>query len=105
MIPVKGKYADALICCREDLAGASIEKYVLSQVQMICGTESLKGSRIRVMPDVHPGKTGPVGLTMTIGDAVLPGLIGVDIGCGVTAVKLDKFREDFKNVNFARKLH
>ena len=99
MIPVKGKYADALICCREDLAGAAVEKYALSQVQMICDTEVLKESRIRVMPDVHPGKTGPVGLTMTIGDAVLPGLIGVDIGCGVTAVKLDKFREDFRKLD------
>lgn len=99
MIPVKGKYSDALICCREDLVGAAIEKYSLSQVQLICDTEVLKGSRIRVMPDVHPGKTGPIGLTMTVGDAVLPGLIGIDIGCGVTAVKLDKFRDDFKKLD------
>ncbi len=99
MIPVKGKYSDAIICCREDLPGAAIEKYALSQVQMICDTEVLKGSRIRVMPDVHPGKTGPIGLTMTVGDAVMPGLIGVDIGCGVTAVKIGKFREDFKKLD------
>ena len=99
MIPVKGKYSDAIICCREDLDGAAIEKYALSQVQMICDTEVLKGSRIRVMPDVHPGKTGPIGLTMTVGNAVVPGLIGVDIGCGVTAVKVGKFREDFKKLD------
>ncbi|MCR5734806.1 MAG: RtcB family protein [Lachnospiraceae bacterium] len=99
MIPVKGKYSDAIICCREDLPGAAIEKYALSQVQMICDTEILKGSRIRVMPDVHPGKTGPIGLTMTVGDAVIPGLIGVDIGCGVTAVRIGKFREDFKKLD------
>ncbi len=99
MIPVKGKYSEAIICCREDLPGAAIENYALSQVQMICDTEVLKGSRIRVMPDVHPGKTGPIGLTMIVGDAVIPGLIGVDIGCGVMAVKIGKFREDFKKLD------
>ena len=25
-----------------------------------------------------------MGLTMTVNDAVIPGLVGVDIGCGVT---------------------
>ena len=101
MIPVKGKYADALICCREELEGASIEKYALAQVQMICDTEALKDSRIRVMPDVHPGKTGPIGLTMTVGDAVLPGLTGIDIGCGVDMVRLGKYRNDFKKLDTA----
>ena len=98
-MPVKGKYSDEIICCREDLPGAAIEKYALSQVQMICDMEIIKGSRIRVMPDVHPGKTGPIGLTMTVGDAVIPGFIGVDIGCGVTAVRIGKFREDFKKLD------
>ncbi len=101
MIPVKGKYADALICCREELEGASIEKYALAQVQMICDTEALKDSRIRVMPDVHPGKTGPIGLTMTVGEAVLPGLTGIDIGCGVDMVRLGKYRNDFKKLDTA----
>ena len=34
------------------------------------------------------GKVGPVGLTMTVGDKVMPALIGNDIGCGVTVTQI-----------------
>ncbi len=101
MIPVKGKNADAVICCREELEGAAIDKYALAQIQMICDTEVLKDTRIRVMPDVHPGKTGPIGLTITVGEAVLPGLIGVDIGCGVDIVRIGKYRNVFQKLDTA----
>lgn len=39
----------------------------------VCDNPMAKGSKIRVMPDVHPGKIGPIGLTMTVTDTVLPG--------------------------------
>lgn len=42
------------------------------------------------MPDIHPGKVGPIGLSMTVSDKVIPQLLGVDIGCGMTCVKLNK---------------
>ncbi|MCR4896513.1 MAG: RtcB family protein [Lachnospiraceae bacterium] len=99
MITIAGTCTTALICCREDLEGASIERYALDQIRLLCDTEALRGSRIRVMPDVHPGKTGPVGLTLTVGDAVLPGLVGVDIGCGVDMVRLGRYRNDFQKLD------
>ena len=55
---------------------------------MICDHPSAEGSKIRVMPDVHPGKVGTIGLTMTVGDSILPSLVGVDIGCGMTMAKV-----------------
>lgn len=40
------------------------------------------------MPDVHPGKVGTIGLTMTVGGSLMPSLVGVDIGCGMTIAKI-----------------
>ena len=99
LIPVKGKYSDALIMCRGGIAEGNVDDYAIAQVQMICDTEAAKGSNIRVMPDVHPGKVGPIGLTMTVQDAVMPALIGIDIGCGMSMVRLGKVRKDFQKLD------
>ncbi len=85
--------------CRDDLASAHVEDYAKAQIEMICNNEAAKGSVVRVMPDVHPGKIGPIGLTMTIGDRILPGLVGIDIGCGMTAVQLSKVRKDYQRLD------
>lgn len=76
-----------------------VEDYAAAQIQMICDNETASGSRIRVMPDVHPGKVGTIGLTMTIGDAVLPSLVGVDIGCGITLAKIKQKRVEFQKLD------
>jgi len=36
---------------------------------------------------------------MTVGERILPGLVGLDIGCGMLAVKLGKIRNDFKKLD------
>ncbi len=56
-------------------------------------------SRIRVMPDVHAGKGCVIGLTMTLTDRAVPGLIGVDIGCGILAVRLETKRLDLQKLD------
>ena len=99
MILVKGKYAEAQVMCKQELEGAGVDKYALSQIQMICDNRASEGSVIRVMPDVHPGKVGPIGLTMTIGDRILPSLVGIDIGCGMLACKLGRIRNDFRKLD------
>ena len=58
----KGNYADAVIYTDD------IEEYAKAQIQLICDNEISKDTDIRVMPDVHPGKVGPIGLTMTLGE-------------------------------------
>ena len=99
MIPIKGKYSDALIMCTGDETDGNVDQYAIAQVQMICDTEAASGSNIRVMPDVHPGKVGPIGLTMTVKDAVMPSLLGIDIGCGMSMVKIGKVRKDFQKLD------
>ena len=99
MIPVKGQYAEAHIMCMQDVSEAAVDQYAVAQVQMICDNVTSKGSTIRVMPDVHPGKVGPIGLTMTVGEAILPALVGIDIGCGMLAVSLGRVRNDFQKLD------
>lgn len=51
------------------------------------------------MPDIHPGKVGPIGLSMAVTDKVIPRLLGVDIGCGMTCVKLNKDKVEFQKLD------
>ncbi len=43
--------------------------------------------KVRVMPDVHLGKGATVGSVIAMRDAVSPSAVGVDIGCGMAAVR------------------
>ncbi len=43
--------------------------------------------RVAVMPDVHFGKGATVGSVIALRDAVAPSAVGVDIGCGMSAVR------------------
>ena len=99
MIQINGKYATARIMCIGATPGENIEQYALAQIQMIADNEAYKGSNICVMPDVHPGKVGPIGLTMTITDAVNPSLVGIDIGCGMSMVKLGRIRKEYQKLD------
>ena len=87
MITIYGKYTNAKVYTVENEL-YSLDEYARKQLQMICDNPVAQGSRIRVMPDVHPGKVGTIGLTMTVKDVILPSLVGVDIGCGMTIAKI-----------------
>lgn len=65
-----------------------VEDTALGQIKALCDQEFSKGSKIRIMPDVHAGAGCTIGTTMTIGDAVVPNLVGVDIGCGMETIRL-----------------
>lgn len=78
MKEIIGNYAKAKVFTDD------VEAYAETQIKMICDNPVSQGSKIRVMPDVHPGQVGTIGLTMTVGERILPNLLGVDIGCGVT---------------------
>lgn len=93
MKTVKGIYAEAKIFTDD------VEEYAEAQVKMICDNRVAEGSKIRLMPDIHPGKVGPIGLSMTVTDKVIPQLLGVDIGCGMTCVKLNKNNAEFQKLD------
>lgn len=95
METIEGAYTSARIFTTNNKETA-IDQYAISQLQMICDQESSKGCRIRVMPDVHPGKVGTIGLTMTIGKKIIPNLIGIDIGCGMTLAQIKKKKIEYQ---------
>lgn len=83
MFEVKGKYNKAVVYAE------SVEGGAIRQIQTLCDQEFVRGSKIRIMPDVHSGAGCTIGTTMTIEDKVVPNLVGVDIGCGMEVIKLE----------------
>lgn len=53
---------------------------------------------VAVMPDVHAGKGSTVGTVIATSGAIIPAAVGVDIGCGMCAVKLPIAIEGFENL-------
>ena len=93
---INGAYTSAQIFTTKENA---IDQYAVAQLQMICDQPSSEGCCIRVMPDVHPGKVGTIGLTMTIGEKIMPNLIGIDIGCGMTLAQIKGKKIEFQKLD------
>ncbi|WP_335919879.1 RtcB family protein [Shewanella algae] len=66
--------------------GVPFEDKALEQLNNIAAMP-LVHSHIAVMPDVHMGKGATIGSVIPSVDAVIPAAVGVDIGCGMVAVK------------------
>ncbi|MFK0195085.1 RtcB family protein [Kitasatospora sp. NPDC090308] len=64
---------------------ATVEGQAMQQLRNISTLPWLHG--LAVMPDVHLGKGATVGSVIAMKGAVCPAAVGVDIGCGMTAVK------------------
>ncbi len=87
MILIKGKYNEAKIFTSD------LEETARAQIQNLVNQPFVKGSKIRIMPDVHAGAGSTIGTTMTISDKVVPNLVGVDIGCGMLTSELTGLAE------------
>lgn len=98
MKTMNGIYASAKIFTTNNETTA-IDDYAIHQLQMLCDNPVTKGSRIRIMPDVHPGKVGTIGLTMTIGTRIMPNLIGIDIGCGMTLAEIRDKKVEYQKLD------
>lgn len=88
MITIQGTYTSALIYAN------SIDSGTEGLLRALCNSPISQGSTIRIMPDVHAGKGCAIGTTMTVTNCVMPGLVGVDIGCGMTVSKVKAKRFD-----------
>ncbi|MBU9200080.1 RtcB family protein [Burkholderia multivorans] len=64
----------------------SIEDAAVKQLQNISELPILAGP-LAIMPDVHMGKGATVGSVIPTLSAVIPSAVGVDIGCGMIAVR------------------
>lgn len=93
MVLVQGAYNTA-VCYTPEL-----EEAAQQQIQAVCDRPEFAGCKIRIMPDVHAGKGCTIGTTMTIRDKIVPGMVGVDIGCGMETVALAEREIDFDRLD------
>jgi RNA-splicing ligase RtcB len=95
---IRGKFNSAVVFT------GSIEKTCEDQIRSFLDHELFSESRVRVMPDVHVGSGAVIGFTATLAERVIPNMIGVDIGCGVSAWKIGKRKMAFDKLDkFIRK--
>lgn len=71
---------------------ASVDEAVTGQLRNIADLPWTHG--LAVMPDVHLGKGAAVGCVIAMRDAVCPAAVGVDIGCGMSAVPSSLHADD-----------
>lgn len=64
----------------------SVESQALDQLKNIASLPWVF-KHVAVMPDVHFGKGATVGSVIAMKDALSPAAVGVDIGCGMAAVR------------------
>ena len=93
MIEMQGQYNTALCFT------TSLEDKAAQQIQAVCNQAAFQDSTIRIMPDVHAGMGCVIGTTMTITDKIVPGMVGVDIGCGMETVRVDGDNLDFARLD------
>lgn len=65
--------------------GVQFEPEAEKQVRMCADMPFVEG--VAVMPDSHAGKGSTVGTVMATKNAIIPAAVGVDIGCGMMAVR------------------
>ena len=96
MIELQGKYNTAKVY------NDHVEEQAIGQIISFLNHEAFKDGNIAIMPDVHFGKGAVIGFTAPTSGKVIPNVIGVDIGCGVTAFKLgprNHVGEDFQKLD------
>ncbi len=86
---IKGRRADILTWA--DPAG--IEEVALQQLKNVSALPWVF-HHVAAMPDVHFGKGATVGSVIAMKGAVSPAAVGVDIGCGVGAVRTSLTAKD-----------
>ncbi len=89
MLRIEGKHNVALCFAQ------TLEDLAEEQIRRVCDRPEFADCKLRIMPDVHAGKGCTIGTTMTIRDKIVPGMVGVDIGCGMETVHLAEKEIDF----------
>jgi len=93
MIEIKGKFNTAVCYC------TGLDASAAEQIKAVCDQKEFRTAKIRIMPDVHTGMGCTIGTTMTITDKIVPGMVGVDIGCGMEVVKIAEKQLDFDRLD------
>lgn len=83
---LKNHYEQILKGVRLWTGDMEVEQQALKQFRNISTLPILAG-HIAIMPDVHFGMGATVGSVIPTRGAIIPAAVGVDIGCGMVAMK------------------
>lgn len=84
MFTIEGKHGTAACYA------LTIEDECVEQIRRMLDMPFTEGANTAIMPDAHYGKGCTIGTTMRVTDAVVPNLVGVDIGCGMLTADLGR---------------
>lgn len=93
MLELTGKYNTAKVFTD------NIDNETISQVINLLNMPYMANLQTRIMPDCHAGKGCTVGTTIQLKGKVVPNLVGVDIGCGMLAIKLEETEIDLAKLD------
>jgi tRNA-splicing ligase RtcB len=83
-IELDGEHTTARVLVDDE---SLVEENCLEQIQELVDHPAFT-EPVRVMPDTHWGAGAPIGFTMALAERVVPNIVGVDVGCGMTSTKL-----------------
>lgn len=96
MFEVAGKFGTAKVYIEDETL---LEESAREQIRALMDNEYVAGSTVRIMPDCHAGKGCVIGFTQTLPNrTVIPSLVGCDIGCGMSAIRITDFEFDKRNL-------
>jgi RNA-splicing ligase RtcB len=97
-ILVKGKHNEAVVYAK------ALESTCENKIRQYLDHPAFSETTVKIMPDVHLGKSTVIGWTATYGSLVIPSVIGLDIGCGICACNLGRGKLAFDKLDkFIRK--
>ncbi|MCX7656504.1 MAG: RtcB family protein [Treponemataceae bacterium] len=67
-----------------------VDSHTLEQARSLASLKVVY-HHVALMPDAHVGFGMPIGGVAAMENAIIPNAVGVDIGCGMRAVKTDRF--------------
>lgn len=83
----------------------NIEQSAFEQIESISKSPAIDGN-IAIMPDAHAGAGCVIGFTGRYSNFIIPNIVGVDIGCGVTLFSIGKREKiDFGKLDKFVRLH
>jgi len=84
MFEVTGKYGVAKVY------SDGRDSKAIDQIKELLNQSFVEGCNVRIMADYHYGEGCVIGFTANLGDKVIPNIVGVDIGCGMSVMQLGK---------------
>lgn len=83
MLTYRGKYNSAQVMIDE------IDEETVKQIYGFLNHPAFGHTYIAIMPDCHAGAGAVIGYTAKLNAYVIPNVVGVDIGCGMLACKIE----------------